>query len=314
MSILEKIRNKVRRVTGRVSETQITDGQIDEYVKDFFAYDFPRSIKPDFLNSTFEFMTEANVDLYKLSENDAKNLYYDFRPPVYIAGRKAEWFQNRDSFFHFYGITVQDTKTLQGNDTVGAFSLSFFEAPLLQNKVTVSAIDNAGGFQNYIDSPTDREKGVFRKIEDKTQTMGEINYLTGEIKVTFPKAIPKKQKIYFSAIRYFPNEPKAVLLSNDSLTLRPVPDRAYLVSITADKNPETFANFPTPLLNQWWQYLALGACKKIFEDVQDDEGVARIQNSFKEQEVLVMRRTINQNRTQEAITPYFSTFGRYYWY
>lgn len=308
MSILQKIQNKIRRITGRISETQITDDQINDYIKDFFAYDFPRSIKPDFLNSTFEFMTEANVDRYELSSNNTKNLYFSFRPPVYIGGQKAGWFQNRDTFFDLYGIHVQQTQILPGNGTPGTFVFSNIGAPLLQNKATVSTIDSTGTSLNYIDLPINRERGRFRRIEDKQQTMGEIDYLTGIVKVSFPNSIPKNQKIYLSAIPYTPSKPQAILLSNDAFTLRPVPDRGYLVSITADKNPETFENFPSPLLNQWWQYLALGACKKIFEDFQDDEGVARIQNSFKEQEVLVMRRTINQNRTQQTKTPYSSPF------
>ena len=63
------------------------------------------------------------------------------------------------------------------------------------------------------------------------------------------------------------------------------------------------------MLKQWWQYLAYGAAKKVFEDSQDPEGKHAIMEEFKEQERLVLRRTIVQRTAQRTATIYTEMVG-----
>lgn len=305
--ITQKIITKVRRITGRISESQITTDQIKEYLTDFFANDFPRNIVTDALNSTFEFATKPNIDKYPLSDSDTKNLYYSFQPPVYFAGKRGKFFQNKEHFYSNFGNKLQITKIIQGNGTAGEYKAQVGNAPILQNKVTISALDDSGITMHYVDSPETRETGKFKTFQEKTAIRGTVNYLKGEIAMTFPNAVPTNQKIYFSYIPYVPAEPQAILFADDAFFVRPVPDRSYLISMNALKNPESLENFPAPILTQWWQYLALGAAKKIFEDSQDLEGVQSIMPSYKEQESLVLRRTLEQNRNQRTPTIYTNT-------
>jgi len=45
-----------------------------------------------------------------------------------------------------------------------------------------------------------------------------------------------------------------------------------------------------PTLNQWWQYIAIGAAIKVLEDRQDMDGVANLIPLFDRQESLVLER------------------------
>ncbi len=59
-----------------------------------------------------------------------------------------------------------------------------------------------------------------------------------------------------------------------------------------------------PELNEWWQYIAYGTAKKIFEDRMDLESVQMILPEYKKQEALILRRTIVQQTSQRTSTIY----------
>jgi hypothetical protein len=72
-----------------------------------------------------------------------------------------------------------------------------------------------------------------------------------------------------------------------------------------DRQPtELLAANTSPDIEQWWQYIAYGAAKKILEDRMDMETVAKIAPEFKMQERLALRRTLVQNKSQRTPTIY----------
>ena len=64
-----------------------------------------------------------------------------------------------------------------------------------------------------------------------------------------------------------------------------------------------------PELSEYWQYIAYGAAKKIFEDRMDQESVQLIMPEFKEQETLIQRRTIDQQSNERSATIYTENVG-----
>jgi hypothetical protein len=64
-----------------------------------------------------------------------------------------------------------------------------------------------------------------------------------------------------------------------------------------------------PQLEEWWQYIAYGAAKKIFEDRMDLDSVALILPEYQKQEQLVLRRTIVQNTNERTATIYTEQLG-----
>ena len=319
MSTLAQIRTKVRRLTGRPSPQQITDAQIDDYINTFYLYDMPETLRLVTQESVFEFMTEANVSEYDLNtlpiwtgvQNEpAVDIYLTIKPPAYIAGYQSFWSQDREQFFRGYPELAQIKSTIEGDGTPGPYTVNFANTPLLQRQVTVGAIDTTDTAVNCRDVPTTRTSGTWEVINSNTVINGSINYLTGAVDVTFNTNIPAGNTVTFTAVPYQPSRPLAILFYQNILTLRPVPDQSYLVKLNAYKRPTALlSSGESPELQQWWQYLAYGASKKIFEDSQDPEGLRAIAVGLNEQERLVLRRTLVIRTTQRTATIYTEMTG-----
>jgi hypothetical protein len=325
MSTLANIRTKVRRLTGRPSAQQITDTQIDEYVNTFYQYDFPEHLRVFSNETTFTLMTIANVDQYKmLAANPASpafnelvvtysggtvsaaNAYYNIKPPVYIEGYQSWYSQNREQFFRTYPMLGDElATTITGDGSTGPYTFTCDSVPVFQNEVYIGAVDSTGATVKVQDVPSSATTGTWQEILTGTTVTGSINYLTGAGTITFANAIPSGNEITVIFTPYQPNRPQAVLFYDNVITLRPVPDKPYPVQMNAFLLPTALAaSSDEPLLNQWWQYLAYGAAKKIFEDSQDPEGVTQIMPAFKEQEELVLHRHIVQQTNERTATIY----------
>ena len=321
MSTLADIRTKVRRLTGRPSPQQITNAEIDEYVNTFYLYDMPETLRLFSQESVFEFMTEANVDRYDMntmqvwtgvSNQPAVDVYITVKPPIYVAGYQSSWSQDRQQFFGQYPPLAQITSTVVGDGTPGPYAVTFANTPIQQNKVTVGAIDNTDVAANLIDVPTDRTNGTWEIINTNTSATGSINYITGAVTATFANNIPSGNVVTFSAVPYTASRPLSALFYDNVITLRPIPDASYLVTMEAYRRPTSLVDSTDfPELKQWWQYLAYGAAKKVFEDSQDSDGINAILSALKEQERLVLRRTIVQRTNQRTSTIYteMTSFG-----
>lgn len=314
LSTLNEIRTKVRRLTARPSTQQITDSQINEYINTFFIYDMPETLRLFSLHSTFEFMTTANVDQYDLKKIQItvnginffiSDYYYNISPPLFIAGFESFWSQDQEEFFRTYPKLAEIKFDLQGNGTPGPYTFTLSNTPILQFQVTVGTIDNTGASINVVDVPQNRTTGNWEVINEEIPITGSIEYIPGTGTITFPNNIPTTEEITITAVPYQPNRPQAILFYDNILTLRPVPDKSYLVKMNAYRLPtELLASNQNPELKQWWQYLAYGAAKKIFEDSGDIPGVQQIIAGFKEQERLVLRRTIVQQTNERTATIY----------
>ena len=314
MSTLATIRTKVRRLIGRPSQQQITNTQIDEYVNTFYQYDFPEHLRVFSNTSTFKFMTEANVAEYDLrtiqvafdgGTETAVNVYYNLQPPAYVSGYQCFYSQSREQFLNIYPELGDITSAVTGNGTPGPYNFTLPNVPILQNSITVGTIDNTGATVKVVDSPVNRTTGKWEISLLETDVTGSIDYTTGVGTITFANGIPSGNEITFIFTPYAANRPQAVLFYDNVLTLRPVPDKPYPVELNAFLTPSALlASGQAPILNQWWQYLAYGAAKKIFEDSQDAEGVDQIMRGFKEQEQLVLNRHVVQQTNQRTATIY----------
>ena len=313
-STLTAIRTKVRRLTGRPSTSQITDAQIDEYINTYYLYDMPETLRLFSLSTVFEFMTTANVAEYDLRELTveingvdvpAVDIYYNIDQPVYIAGYQSFWSQDREQFFRIYPQLAEIQSTIDGNGSPGPYTFTLSNSPILQNLVTVGAIDTTGNAVNVIDDPQTRASGNWVEINTTDSVVGSVDYLNGTGTITFANSIPAGNTITVTGVPYEPNRPQALLYYDNTITLRPVPDQSYLVQVNAYRLPtELLASSQNPEMKQWWQLLAYGATKKIFEDAQDPEGVSQILMGLKEQERLVLRRTLVQQTNQRTATIY----------
>lgn len=339
-STLTAIRTKVRRLTRSLSTAQLSEAQLDEYINTFVLYDFPEHLRLFNLRRTFEFFTEPFIDVYETSDDvnnplfNFKNKYITVHPPIYIAGYEALFCEDRNQFFGIYPMinsiasigATGDGATLQFTGVVNTQQANIpnnliQNILLLRNNVLFSSIDANGNGLAMIDFPINPtignlyipgESPISEVLQDPNNY---INYVTGQFVVTFNTAPATGVPINSQTVLVQPSLPQSMLFFDGKFTLRPVPDMPYRVQMEVYVRPvELLANNQSPDLQEWWQYIAYGAAKKVFEDKMDTESIQQIIPEFKKQENLIQRRTIVQQTSQRTSTIYSeqnSTAGAY---
>lgn len=132
-------------------------------------------------------------------------------------------------------------------------------------------------------------------------TVNTVNYATGEVNVTFTAAdgsalnIPSGNPIQVQCYFYEQGMPRAVLFHNNTITLRNPPNTQYLVELDAYLTPAAFLSTGSALPFAYMsEYIARGAARKMLSDTGDVEQFAFYEPLFKEQEMLVWKRSQRQ--------------------
>jgi hypothetical protein len=289
MATLEAIRDKVRRVTGRYEESQLTTDQLDEYINTFYFNDMPEHLRLIRQQTTYEFVTEPNVAVYPLPQD-----YITLEQPFYVDGYQGTFQMSPQTFWSIWPNLSYIQQLSTGNGSQGPYTGTFSSAPLLAGSVMIAA-----GDENFQD---DGEGTLTGSLGGS----GTVDYLTGAASVTFATSLSSGTVINGHAVYYQPARPWSLLYFNNELTLRPVPDQAYTVTITAYRKPTAALvdADQSPELEQWWELLAYGAALKIFADFGQFEELAKYTNLFENQMTLVQRRTLVQLATQRVPTRY----------
>ena len=127
-------------------------------------------------------------------------------------------------------------------------------------------------------------------------TQNTINYFTGVAEnVYFPVAIPQGVNINAQCFFFQTGLPRGILFYNNELTLRSPPDRQYLVELDAYLSPSAFLNTATAIpFGYMAEYIARGAARKILSDTGDQDQFMFYEPLFREQELLVWKRSQRQ--------------------
>lgn len=133
-------------------------------------------------------------------------------------------------------------------------------------------------------------------------TLNTVNYETGQINVTFtdpsngnPVAIPAGTNIQAQCYFYQQGLPRAILYYNNCITLRPPPDISYLIEMNAYLTPAAFLSTTEAIpFGYMAEYISRGAARKILADTGDVEQFQFYEPLFKEQEILVWKRSQRQ--------------------
>jgi len=141
-------------------------------------------------------------------------------------------------------------------------------------------------------------------------TSNTINYLTGEINVTFPVVVPAGANISVQCYLFQTGLPRSILYYNNTLTLRNVPDTQYLVELDAYLSPAAFLNTSSAVpFGYMSEYIARGAARKILSDTGDVEQFQFYEPLFREQELLVWKRSQRQWTNNRTDTIYSQGMG-----
>lgn len=136
-------------------------------------------------------------------------------------------------------------------------------------------------------------------------TTNTVNYLTGVINVTFPVVIPAGNNINVQCYYFQTGLPRAILYYNNVITLRMPPSTQYLVELDAYLSPCAFFNSAAAIpFGYMAEYIARGAARKMLSDVGDTEQFMFYEPLFKEQELLVWKRSQRQFTATRTETLY----------
>lgn len=136
-------------------------------------------------------------------------------------------------------------------------------------------------------------------------TSNVVNYLTGEIYVTFSSAPPDGAPIAVQCQLFTAGLPRAILFYNNIITFRAPPDRAYTVEMDAYLTPAAFLSSSSAIpYGYMCEYFARGAARKILSDIGDWDQFQAYEPLFKEQESLVWKRSQRQFTSTKTQTIY----------
>lgn len=314
MATLTDIQQKVRVLTRSMSEAVLSTASINNYINTFLLYDLPEHLRLFESRQTFTFVCNPFQDVYFTDtvNNPSTSPLYNFQnnyitvhPPLYIAGYQALYTQAREQFFGLYPkVNSIQATGFTGNGITTLFTGVIPNAPFLQNNVLIDSIDANNNGLSAVDVPLTNSTGNL--VDATTQAfLGTINYVTGAFTVNFLTAPATGQSINSQTVPYVPAIPLAMLYFDDKFTLRPVPDQPYRVQFEVYVRPTALiGSNQVPTLEQWWQYIAYGAAKKVLEDRMDLDSVALIMPEFKVQQNLVQRRTLVQYSNDRVATIY----------
>lgn len=286
---LVDIREKTRQVSGRLSQSELSNGQVDEYINKYFQFEFPAEVKLNRNYVLHTFNTTANTQDYAFPE-----AFTNFVPAASIDRRDLLFYQDVDKFYAENPENVSRFSTWTGDGATTTFANTYTgNVPILPGSVVVD--DTVEVFSDEV-----LADGVL--VSNLGGTNGAVNYTTGLISVTFATAPANGQVIQASFIQYRAGIPTSVLMFDNEFRFFPVPDKAYRFRIKAWSltyvKPATGVNKQVfekaddkPLQEEWGPAIAFGAARRIVSDFGEMDRYAELNALYKEQINYILTRT-----------------------
>lgn len=79
------IKRKVRRLTGRQSESELSETLLSDYVNKYYVYDFAKEVMPIELKTWFEFTLTIDVAEYTLDSLNFNDNYLSINNPIILS-------------------------------------------------------------------------------------------------------------------------------------------------------------------------------------------------------------------------------------
>lgn len=316
-STLTAIETKVRRLTRAPSEQQLSTTDLDDYINTFVLYDFPSQLRLFALKQQFTFYTAPNIDTYSTVNAPTtsplynfKNQYISIHPPFYIGGLRAQFTQSLSALYDVYSKIQFKQQIATGNGSLTLYTGTLTNVPFLQNNVIFSTVDSGNNALTYIDQPVTGSSENGNLINAETQVpRGTINYLTGGFLIDFESIPANGASIFAQTTPYSPALPVMICYYGDQFIVRPVPDGVYSVTMEVYARPTALLAGQSPFLEQWWQFIAYGAAKKICEDRLEMELVQMLMPEYENQKEQILNTTIVQNSNKRMQSPFAEQVG-----
>lgn len=301
---LADIRDKVRKVTGRLSGDELTDKELTEYINKYYQYTFPAEVKLERAHVYYEFLTSANQQTYTYPAG-----FTNFEPDATLDNLQIEWYQDPVAFDEQNPETYSRETLATGDGSTATFAYTSTGNPIIPGTLVIT--DDTEVFQ---DTSTDYTTSDITLTGDQGGT-ATINLSTGVISVTFATAPASGQAVRLSYIYFVAGRPTAVLLYNNQFKFFPIPNTAYRFKAKAYSNTlvvnsagTTLTEFTStsdrPYLDEWGPTIAYGASREIHSDYGEIDAYAEVTALYKEQLAYILKRT-HQNLLNTRSTPHF---------
>lgn len=357
---LNRLRYTIRKITGRYDTVQLPDSSfgensisnpagIDDYINDFYLYDMPEHLRSLRLKNFYTFTTVPNCGTYSVPQN-----VVSLDPPFYVDNFQSAWYQSPSEFYSAWpDYNIIERNLFDPDGVTQSFTFNLGQTPVQQGTVVIGLTPNLDAspadspiLETFTDSdqpipldiPTERffqNPGI---LLGNQGGVGEINYLSGEVSLSYQTTPPAGTNSSCHYRGYPASRPRSAMFYQQQLFLRPIPDDTYLIKLMAYTLPTTVVssatnalNIPStdpqgniqgftnnslgssatnlPQFNEWWQLIAYGAALKIFIEDGDHEEYERYRVYFEEQKCLAQRKALRQYSNQRIPTRYAPTSG-----
>ena len=341
--ILQDILLKAREVSASGNSLQVTTEKMIKYLNSYYLYDLPQDLRILKLKDVYTFNTIQGVDVYPFDYVGWSTV----QPPAYSAKQLMAFYQD-PALFYNSSFNLQTTEQFtSGNGSIGPYSGTTQGNPILRsvnnNPITDTQTSAIGVFPaNYPPkfhaSTISRVQNILITANTAVSTLnvtddgnggligdcltgGTINYFTGVISnLTFTAAVPGGNPIYIEYKAVTLGQPFSILFFQNQFTVRPVPDKGYTIEMIAYRTPSQLllgTSDPTapnlagiPEDYEWWELLAFGIAKKLYQDRLDMQGVAMMQQFIDEKISDARTNTYGQLSKQRAPTIFQAQSGR----
>jgi len=277
-----KILQKIRKITGRFSENEMSNTELGERLNQYYQLRFPAEVKLEQKYVFYDFLTTPNQATYAVPDT----LYTNYEQPVTVNNLSMLWYQDSTKFENENPLQYNFAKPWTGDGVTVTFTTTLGGFPIYPSTLTIS--DNTETFEDTTTTYTDADITLTGSLGG-TAT---INYSTGAISVTFNAAPDDGQLIYLNYVMFAANRPQAMLYFENTFTLSPPPDQAYVIKMKAYKVVTALTNATDrPELDEWGPCIAYGTSLGIFADYGEMDSYSQAATLHKEQISLVLTRT-----------------------
>lgn len=315
---LQDIITKIREISASGNSLQVTDEKIIKYLNSYYLYDLPQDLRLLKLKDVYTFNTIQGIDTYPFDYVGWSTV----QPPAYSAKQQMAFYQDPALFYgsSFNLQTTETFDTADG--TAGPYSGTTQGSPILRsvnnNPMATTLTSPTGVFPSGyppaslvgVNTNISRIQNILITANTATSSLhvtddgagnligdcvagGTINYQTGAIAgLTFTSVVPSGNAIYIEYKAITLGQPFSLLFFQQQFVVRPVPDKAYTIEMIAYRTPSQIligTQDPTavdlagvPEDFEWWELIAFGVAKKLYQDRLDMQGVAMMQQFIDE--------------------------------
>lgn len=335
VGILQDIIEKIREVSASGNSEQVTNEKIIKYINSYYLYDLPNEFRNLKIKDQYTFNTIQGVDTYPFDFDHWSTV----QAPAYCGKMQIAFFQDKSSFYG-YNFNYQQNETFDSGDgTAGPYSGSVQSSPIVKsvnNNPMVStpqsntSVFPAGYPPTFDENNISRIQNILISANTATSSLhvsddgagnligdcvagGTIDYQTGAISnLTFTSAVPSGNDINIQYIQLVQSQPFTILFFQNQFVLRPIPDQSYTIELVGYRQPSQAllgtSDVEVPNLDgrpeqfDWWEIIAFGVAKKLYQDRLDTDGVQMMDTFLQEAIQKANTRTYAQLGTRQINT------------